>query len=289
MLRNLVVLWVGLIQLRGLAALQLSVSEPVVFGQGAAFQWNAVVTDPLSFSMQVGPSGQADIQFQTVTRSAEELQGTGTAPATAPGSYRLSAISVNSGEILAFTNFVAPAGSNSSSTTSSTLTSTTSQQTKESSSTTGETTTKVSTTSEDDTQSPTSTPNPKTENPNSHHGSSTVGPVGFTASSQIIPSSTSEAAGTGNASISDSTAVPSSGSKVNIPVIVGSVVGGILAVLLIMTGGICLLRRARQAQETASLFDRERMVRPSNPPSEASPIQDSYPSEKYPTLPEHGY
>ncbi|KAJ7586116.1 hypothetical protein C8J56DRAFT_1027059 [Mycena floridula] len=105
MLRYFAVLFLGFINLL-VTALNLSISDSVAYGALARFQWHATAADPLSFIIEVGPAGKIIGTVGTITRTSSQLEGTGTTLAlVTPGPHRLLAVSVESQDILAETDF----------------------------------------------------------------------------------------------------------------------------------------------------------------------------------------
>ncbi|KAJ7588914.1 hypothetical protein C8J56DRAFT_1164560 [Mycena floridula] len=105
MLRYFAVLFLGFINLL-VTALNLSISDSVAYGALAQFQWHATAADPLSFIIEVGPAGKIIGTVGTITRTSSQLEGTGTTLAlVTPGPHRLLAVSVESQDILAETDF----------------------------------------------------------------------------------------------------------------------------------------------------------------------------------------
>ncbi|KAJ7572947.1 hypothetical protein C8J56DRAFT_985855 [Mycena floridula] len=339
MLRFLILLPLCLIHV---TALQLTLlSDPLVLGSSAQFKWDALDTDPDAFTMQIAQDDTTQFPFSKVNRGGKS-QGEGSTPALIiPGPHTLQAI-VPNGQILNEIHFDLPApgdgdgtgtdtgsGSDSGSAASETAlsqspTSSSTTDPKESSSTTGTSKT-TSSTAEKDPQTATSTsgfpPSAASTSSDSHPpqniASNASGTTGLTDAYQI----TSTTLGINPAFTPNSQTTSGSSSKSKTPLILGIVLGVIVAVAILIIGAIFFVRRRRRLQAIVSQFDRERMVRgpspmpsertsnprfdtpsmhdddsPPYPDDEESPgypqdkYRDSYPAEKYDDdLAENGY
>ncbi|KAJ7586106.1 hypothetical protein C8J56DRAFT_1052457 [Mycena floridula] len=81
----------------GVEALEFTLlSNPVAFDTAAKFHWDAIVTDPDSFSVEVGQDGVTLAPFSDVVTRGGALQGSiVTPPLETPGPYTFRAIHPN--------------------------------------------------------------------------------------------------------------------------------------------------------------------------------------------------
>ncbi|KAJ7588907.1 hypothetical protein C8J56DRAFT_940282 [Mycena floridula] len=93
----------------GVEALEFTLlSNPVAFDTAAKFHWDAIVTDPDSFSVEVGQDGVTLVPFSDVVARGGALQGSiVTPPLETPGPYKFRAITCHfySGQTFAEIDF----------------------------------------------------------------------------------------------------------------------------------------------------------------------------------------